>query len=206
MKKWGKMGQKVTRRKLRNYLINKDVQLKIAIANLLYLLLVVFIVILSILSPFFSDIFKPNDLCVQHLSAKFFIILLERLSVALAIILITAFVHQIIITHKFCGPMVNFSKTFKKISQGDLTRKVHLRRNDLLKNEASQVNKMISNLSVQIAELKKDNGLLLSALNGVLNREIEEGKIDEAIKIAKEQAALNNERLQKFKILDEFIQ
>jgi len=200
------MGQKVTRRKLRNYLINKDVQLKIAIANLLYLLFVVFIVISSILAPFFSDIFKPNDLCVQHLSAKFFIILLERLSVALAIILITAFVHQIIITHKFCGPMVNFSKTFKKISQGDLTRKIYLRRNDLLKNEASQVNKMISNLSVQIAELKKDNGLLLSSLNGVLNKEMEEGKIDEALKIAKEQAALNNEHLQKFKILDEFIQ
>ena len=113
------MKHKMNNRKLKNYLIKKDVQLKIAISNLIYMLLMVTVIVLTILSPLYLDIFQSVDLCNQYFSANMFILLLERLAFSLVVLLILAFVHQIVLTHKFCGPLVNFAKTFKKVSEGD---------------------------------------------------------------------------------------
>ena len=137
------------------------------LANLTLMLLVFAVVIGAVLYPFYHEIFRIDDIYAQHYSAKFFIVLLDRLSLALIAVLLISLIYQMIINHRFCGPLVNFSHTFKKISQGDLTRKIFLRRYDFLKNEASQVNDMIDFLSDHIMTLKKDHEQLLSKLNEV---------------------------------------
>ena len=45
--------------------------------------------------------------------------------------------------HRVCGALVNFTKTLKKISEGELDQKVSLRKDDLLKREAVQFNEMM---------------------------------------------------------------
>ncbi len=52
------MKHKMNNRKLKNYLIKKDIQLKIAISNLIYMLLMVAVIVLTILSPLYLDIFN----------------------------------------------------------------------------------------------------------------------------------------------------
>jgi methyl-accepting chemotaxis protein len=198
------MKSKMNNRRLKNYLIKKDIQLKIAISNLVCMLLMVAVVVLTILSPLYLDIFQSIDLCNQYLSAKMFIVLLERLAFALLILLILAFLHQIVLTHKFCGPLVNFVKTFKKISEGDLTRKIFLRRYDFLQNEAIQVNEMIDGLSSLVAKIKKENSLLLSILEEAAGGAKMPQEADAALKKAAEHAAQCRQHLSKFIISEKF--
>jgi methyl-accepting chemotaxis protein len=198
------MKHKMNNRKLKNYLIKKDVQLKIAISNLIYMLLMVAVIVLTILSPLYLDIFQSVDLCNQYFSANIFIILLERLAFSLVVLLILAFLHQIVLTHKFCGPLVNFAKTFKKVSEGDLTRKIFLRRYDFLQNEATQVNEMIDGLSGLVEKIKKENSLLLSMLEEATGSGKAADKTDAALKKASEHANQCRQHLAKFIISEKF--
>ncbi|MGD9278976.1 MAG: methyl-accepting chemotaxis protein [Desulfobacterales bacterium] len=194
------MKRKNNQRKLKNYLVANKSQLKIAFANLLLLGFVLVVIIFIILTPFYHDIFLMNDLSSQNYSAKFFIVLLDRSSFAFIAILLIAFIHNILANHKLCGPLVNFSNTFKKIAQGDLTRKVFLRRYDFLKTEAHQINEMIDFLSDHITAIKKDNDRLLSVLKEVDTGKMEKNKYENALNTVKKQANLCNEHLSKFKI------
>lgn len=176
------------RRKWRNFLIRKDIQLRLAIYNLLFLLFAIGIVMATALIPLYTSFQNPENLWSQHFSAKFFIVIIDRLAIAFAGIFALAFIFQIVITHRFAGPLINFGKTFQKISQGDLTRKILLRRNDLLHKEASQVNAMTDALTRLIARIKKENDLLLlileDATNGKMKGDQLEAKLLEAVKQA----------------------
>lgn len=173
------------RRNLKNYLIANKIHLKMMLANLIFMLLVFVVTLGMVLFPFYHEIFKFNDIYAQHYSAKFFIVLLDRLSLAFFAVLLFSLIYQMIINHKFCGPLVNFSETFKKVAQGDLTRKIYLRRYDFLKNEAVQVNDMIDWLSDHIMIIKKDHKRLLSALEDMPGAEVERGEYQSALEALK---------------------
>jgi methyl-accepting chemotaxis protein len=194
------MKRKANQRKLKNYLMANKSQLKIALANLLLVVLAVAVIVFTILKPFYQDIFLMDDLYSQHYSAKFFLILLDRSCLAFIAIILLALIHNILANHKLCGPLVNFSNTFKKIAQGDLTRKVFLRRYDFLKTEAHQINEMIDFLSDHITAIKKDNERLISALKEVDTGKMEKNKYENALNTVKKQANLCHEHLSKFKI------
>ena len=194
------MKREANRRQLKNYLVVNKFHLKLLVINLIYVLFIFAVIIGEILFPFYQDIFKINDLYAQHYSAKFFIVLLNRLSITLLVILVFIFLYQVMVNHKFCGPLVNFSNTFRKISQGDLTRKIFLRRHDFLKNEAAQVNGMIDSLSERIMTLKKDHDSLLSALEGMSKVEMAQGEYQDALETLKKQADICNKHLSEFKI------
>ena len=194
------MKREANRRQLKNYLVVNKFHLKLLLINLIYVLFIFAVIIGEVLFPFYQDIFKINDLYAQHYSAKFFIVLLNRLSIALLVILVFIFLYQVMVNHKFCGPLVNFSNTFQKISQGDLTRKIFLRRHDFLKNEAAQVNGMIDSLSERIMTLKKDHDSLLSALEGMSKVEMAQGEYQDALETLKKQADICNKHLSEFKI------
>jgi methyl-accepting chemotaxis protein len=188
------------RRQLKNYFIVNRIHFKMMLANLTLMLLVIAVVIGAVLYPFYHEIFKINDITAQHYSAKFFVVLLDRLSLALIAVLLISLIYQMIINHKFCGPLVNFSHTFKKISQGDLTRKIYLRQYDFLKYEAAQVNDMIDSLSDHIMTLKKDNDHLLSAIEGMPGVEVGQAEYQSAIEKLKKQAEISQNHLSVFKI------
>ncbi|MBW1728331.1 MAG: hypothetical protein JRJ62_12290 [Deltaproteobacteria bacterium] len=78
------MKRTVKQRKLKNYLMANKSQLKIALANLILVVLAVAVIVFTILKPFYRDIFLMDDLYSQHYSAKFFLVLLDRSSLGLA--------------------------------------------------------------------------------------------------------------------------
>ena len=151
-------------RKLHNYLIDRDIQLRIVITNFLYLCLIALVLVLAILSPYFYDIFNDDELWVQYLSAKTFIVLLDRLVIALPFIFIISFIHFVVLTHRFCGPMINLKTTIQEVAQGNFTRKVILRKHDFLKEEAATINHMIDQLSGHFEAIREDNAALLAML------------------------------------------
>lgn len=158
------MKSPANRRKLRNLFISKDLQRPMIIAHMAYLLFVFVVIIATVLSPYYTDIFTADELLAQYFSAKTFIVLLGRLSIASLFIAFISFFHFVIFTHKFCGPLVNIGHTIARISEGDFSRKIYLRNGDFLKNEAKQINAMMNSLSNSIAIIKKENQLLIEDL------------------------------------------
>lgn len=188
------------RRQLKNYLIANKIHFKMMLANLILMLLVFVVILGEVLFPFYQEIFTIHDIYAQHYSAKFFVVLLDRISLALVVVLLISLIYQMIINHKFCGPLVNFSNTFKKISQGDLTRKIYLRRYDFLKNEAAQVNDMIDSLSDHIMTLKKDHDQLLSTLKKESGSEMERAEYQNCLETIRKQVDICHNHLSIFKI------
>ena len=197
------MQAKTHRRKLKSYFINKKIQLRLAITNMIYMILVVSVVILTVLAPFYLDSFESLELCRQYLSAKLFIVLLERLAIAVGILLLVAFIHQIVMSHKFCGPLVNFVNSFKTLSKGDLTRRIYLRRYDFLKDEARQLNEMIDGLSNKMVEIKNENKLLVSALEKAADTRANQELNSDALREALSRAAACQKLLSNFKLSEE---
>jgi len=194
------MKRTTNRRQLKNYLIANKIHFKMMLANLVLMLLVFVVILGMVLVPFYHEMFSIDDIYAQHYSAKFFIVLLDRTSLALVGVLLISLIYQMIINHKFCGPLVNFSNTFEKITQGDLTRKIYLRRYDFLKNEAAQVNGMIDFLTDHIMTLKKDHEQLLSTLNGVSGSQTERAEYQNALDTMRKQAEICQNHLSVFKI------
>ena len=157
------------KRKWRNFFIRNDIQLRIAIYNLVFLFFIIGAVIATTLVPLYFGFQNSDDLSAQHFSAKFFIAISEKLAVAFIAIVVAGFIYNILITHRFCGPLVNFNNTFHKISQGNLDCKISLRPNDFLKGEADHINEMIDALSIHINELKQHNYRLQKKLEESTN-------------------------------------
>ena len=151
-------------RKLQNYLIASDIQLRIIITNFLYLCLISLVLVLAVLSPYYYDIFNNDELWTQYLSAKTFLVLLDRLVIALPLIFVISFIHFIVLTHRFCGPMINIKHTLQEVARGNFTRKVFLRKNDFLKEEAATLNHMIDQLSGYFEDIREDNATLLALM------------------------------------------
>ncbi|MGD8264496.1 MAG: hypothetical protein PVG70_19230 [Desulfobacterales bacterium] len=154
------MHKNTNRRKWRNFLIRNDIQLRIAIYNLIFLFFVIGAVVATTLVPLYNGFQNSDNVSAQHFSAKFFIVISEQLMVAFIAIVVAGFIYNVLITHRFCGPLVNFNRTFHKITHGNLDCKISLRRHDFLKCEADQINEMIDVLSLHFNDLKQYNHLL----------------------------------------------
>jgi methyl-accepting chemotaxis protein len=194
------MSREVNRRSWKNYLINKNVQIRITVVNLVYMLLAVVANTAIILSSSICNIYYSGD--TQFWKAiDLYALGSEVFTFSLAAIFVLAVVNQTWVTHKFCGPLVNFTNSFKKIAQGDLTRKVVLRSRDLLKEEASQFNDMVEDLSHHIEALKNDNRLLLSTLKDIVDDNDRAIKIEDARKIIQEQEALFKAHISQLQLI-----
>jgi methyl-accepting chemotaxis protein len=134
-----------------------------------------------------------------------FIVLLERLSIAGVFIMVISFFHFVILTHKFCGPLVNMGRTISRISEGDFTRKVYLRRGDFLKNEAKQVNAMMLAVSNSIAVIKKENLLLLEDLAESIQAYQKQTDFNTILKNLHDRADRCQVQLNQFRLIGESI-
>jgi len=154
------------RRKIRNLLINFSFQYRIVIVNLLFMMLVL-ILTMAIVYTHLSESeagatgiwnFPLGDLNIT-LSLK--VILLY---VLLLITFLLSIISQLWMTHRVCGPLVNFCKAYKRIASGDFLKSIHLRKGDLLQEEAHQFNEMVTGISDLVNELKAENERLNSAV------------------------------------------
>ena len=173
------------------------------VAHLAYILLVALALIVTVLFPFYSDMLETGDLLFKNFSAKMFIVLLERSSIACLIIAVISFFHFIILTHKFCGPLVNIGRTIARMYEKDFTRQINLRRGDFLNNEANQVNAMMKSLSDSIEIIKKENHLLLKDIAESIQARGKLTEVDAALKGFHDRAERCQVRLNHFQLIGE---
>jgi methyl-accepting chemotaxis protein len=193
------MVKRTYKRKWRNFLIHNDIQLRLALHHLIFLLIVIGVVVVTALVPLYSGFQGSDNVWSQYFSAKFFIVIINRLMIASIGILIFGFIYHVIVTHRFCGPLVNFGHTFHQITQGNLTRKVYLRRKDFLKKEADQVNNMIDSLSRNINDIKQYNHLLQEKLEQLTTSDHELSQSEQTLAEIKKLADASGKALDLFK-------
>ena len=191
------------RRKLRNYLINKDLQLRLIRNNLFYLVLCVIATVSILLYPLIHEMMFLPDLESQYRAAQTFLLLVKWLVPAILMVLILFMGHTIIITHRICGPLVNFTHAFDRLAQGDLSRKVYIRKGDYLKSECKRINLMIDGISGIISRLFTHHNQLLATLQS-LNEQTSDTqtkeKLESSLKIIRQDVEYAADKLSRFKV------
>jgi|WetSurMetagenome_2_1015567.scaffolds.fasta_scaffold163444_2 hypothetical protein len=142
------------RRKWRNIVAHPGFQLKLALSHCAFVVAVVFVLVASLLSTFYLDVQGSNDLWARYASAELLWRVFGRFGSAILLILAISAVYHVIFSHRLCGPLVNIRHSIERITEGDVTRKVFLRRADFLKEEAAAINSMLTNLDERISSLK----------------------------------------------------
>lgn len=155
-------------RKLKNYFINNDLQLRMISSSLIYMFVVVLAMLAVVLFPIIQEMMTAEDIDAQYFAARTFLMMTRRLVPAVAIMLAAIFIHQVVLSHRICGPLVNFTHTFKRIGEGDFSRRVFLRHGDYLKRECDRINEMIDGFSVLVARIRGDNRKLMRLLEETL--------------------------------------
>jgi len=193
------------KRLLRNLLINKEIQLKIVLMNLLYILLIIIITLTVLLFPLIYDMFISNNIDIQYKAAQNFLMLMKHLVPAVCVMFVLTFIHQIIFSHRFLGPLINFGHTFQKISNGDLARNIFLRKGDFLTNESEKINEINCSLAKLIGDIKSSHEKLIIVIDKVISNidDVDSKKdINDVLNIVKQEALIVKNNLSIFKITD----
>ena len=194
---------KKSRRKLKNFLMSNDAQLRIIVPNLLWMLLVIVATMGVVLSPLMIDMFLSDDIEIQYRAAITFLAFIKPLVPTIIAMFILIFIHQVILTNRIFGPLTNFSHTFKRITEGDFTRKVEIRANDYMKDDCQEINQMIEGLSYIVTKVRVDNNKLIESLEKIKNRVDDiktRDQVLEALELLKREAENVKEDLSNFKV------
>jgi hypothetical protein len=171
------------RRRKRNIITHPRFQFRLIFIHTAFVLVVLSALVVALLVPLFYEIQTPTkDLWVRYASAEILLHLVERLGVAVLIVIVISAIYHLLFSHRLCGPLVNFGHTFDAIGRGDFSRKVRLRKKDYLQEEAARFNHALSLLSGKIEVLRSNNGSLLSACDHLT----EGNEKDEIMRIAKD--------------------
>lgn len=194
---------KTYKRDFRNYLINRSLQLRMIIINLIYLLIAVIVTVVIVLYPLLRDVLFSGNLDMQHQASQTFLTLIKWLIPIIIILCLFFIVHMIWMTHHFCGPLINFTHTFDRLSRGDLSHKVYTRKGDYLKNESERINLMIDGISGIIIRYFSHHRELMDTLQK-LNEQVREAdskeKIELSLQTIKKDMDYISETLASFKV------
>lgn len=142
----------------KNYFIAKDMQSKFAGTILLLALLVAVITACNIyvLGSFFVEkhatLAQQSD--VSALISDFINSYWPRLIVLVCVNVIIVFMVSVIYSHQTAGPAYKLEKSLKRITDGDLTFHVSLRKNDNLKEVASALNGLLDKFRNTLTQAK----------------------------------------------------
>ncbi len=154
-------------RKIKNLFISKGFQFKIIMTSMIYMILVMVVTIGAVLYPMINDMMSSTDLNTQYKAAQNFLVL-ARLMPSMMVLFSVFFIHQLFITHRVSGPLVNFTNTFKRLANADFSRKIFLRKGDYLKPECDAINGMIDGLSDKFRVFEKDHDRVIHVLEEAL--------------------------------------
>jgi methyl-accepting chemotaxis protein len=96
--------------------------------------------------------------------------------------------------------MINIKNTIQEVARGNFTRKVYLRKNDFLKEEAATLNHMIDQLSGYFDDIREENTSLLAMIEEKLAASKHGVEINQFLNEVKENAMHTRDILEKVKI------
>lgn len=160
------MSRDNNKRRMTSLLVNFSVQHRVILVNLLFMVIVMFLT-MAIIYTHLSENYYHSKVIFSYAFGDLTITITLKLILLYILLLLTfliSIIAQLKMTHRVCGPLINFCNTFKRISGGDLMGRIHLRKEDLLLKEAESFNAMIGMICELVDELKTENERLNIAI------------------------------------------
>jgi len=143
--------------KRRHYFIKKDFQVKF-ILKFCLLLLAAVIVSTGLLFLFSQDTltssFQNSRLVIENTALAILPTVVYTGLVTLVLLTIATIAVTLFISHKIAGPMFRFEKELKEIGEGNLKKKVSLRKKDQAEELAYCINEMTASLREKVIHIR----------------------------------------------------
>lgn len=140
-----------------HYFIKKDFQAKF-ILKFCLLLLAGVIVSTGLLFIFSRDTltssFQDSRLVIENTAIAILPNVVYTGLITLALLAIATIIVTLFISHRIAGPMFRFEKELKEIGEGDLTKKVSLRKKDQTQELADCINHMTASLRGKVIPIR----------------------------------------------------
>jgi|Deesub1362B_J571_1020462.scaffolds.fasta_scaffold00036_50 methyl-accepting chemotaxis protein len=133
------------------------IQCQYAFISAIILLLYTFFIIIFLFGPPALKLVTDVPLEEKVGAARQFLAIAERLWPALFVGMILTGVVIIYITHRLAGPIYRIEKTSREIAEGDLTKRIRLRKNDDLKPIADLLSKVIEDVDTTLGQIKTES-------------------------------------------------
>jgi len=160
-------GKQVPKR--RTYFVKKGFQFKF-ILKFCLLVLIGVILSTSLLFLFSQDTltssFHQSRLVVKQTGLAILPFVVYTNLITLGLITLATVVVTLFVSHKIAGPMFRFEKDLQAIGQGDLTKKVMLRKKDQITDMAVCLNNMIASLHSKILDIQTEVEHILESATG----------------------------------------
>jgi methyl-accepting chemotaxis protein len=151
------MTASINRRKWINFLLYPSFQFRLALTQIIFGMLIVTVLFVALLLPTYKDRIFSDNVIMQYTANQLVLQVFDRAMLIALLIIIASAVFHIILSHRLCGPLINMRQSFKRLTDGDTTRKVLLRRKDFLKEEAHLINTMLAAIETRIINLRTNH-------------------------------------------------
>jgi len=140
-----------------HYFIKKDFQFKFILKFCLLIFAGAFIST-GLLFLFSHDTltssFQHSRLTIQNTAIAILPAVIYTNLITLGLICMAAIVVILFISHKIAGPIFRFEKEIKEIGQGDLTKKIRLRKKDQITELAESIDNMTASLHEKVLDIR----------------------------------------------------
>ena len=150
----------------RHFIINKDLQFSLLTISIFYLLLFLVVVGSILFIPVMLELDRVDYASEQAVQAASKILYLHsKFWPAVLLVLVLICLHSIRTSHKIAGPLFRFDRLYESMKEGNLPKKVTLRKGDYLRNEMENINEMLESLTIRVQEIKDAQSGLNEAIS-----------------------------------------
>ena len=101
---------------------------------------------LIVANPKEIDLVRASDYFIQHKPGSDVALLMG----------ITAFAVFIYLTHRLAGPLYRFERSLEEVARGDLSYRIHTRKDDELKELEKGLNSLVKDFDARLGSIKSD--------------------------------------------------
>jgi hypothetical protein len=177
----------------KTYVVDKRLQYRLLGYNAIYFFVTVAALSLALFTPLIFEISDPSLSPREQAEVAGKILYLHSyLWPALLLVLVILGFHSVLVSNKIAGPLYRFRAIFQRIIEGDISGAVKIRKGDLLINEQTKMDEMISMLKSKIGRIQEEQGAM-----GVLLAQIRGQELGAEAKAALAQIEEHYERMKK---------
>ena len=157
----------------RTYIVDKKLQYRLLGYNAIYFFITFAALSLALFAPLIFEISDPSLSPRQQAEVAGKILYLHSyLWPALLLVLVILGFHSVLVSNKIAGPLRRFRATFQRIIEGDISESVRIRKGDLLINEQTKIEEMISTLQSKISQIQAEEAALGELLAQIRGQEL----------------------------------
>jgi methyl-accepting chemotaxis protein len=153
------------RSRRRKYIVDKKLQYRLLAYNGIYFIVIVAVIGMALFIPLASQLSSPDLTPRQQGETADIILYIHAVFwPAVLLLLCVLAAHSVLISNKIAGPLHRFQRMFERITKGDLSATIKIRKGDYLLAEQTKIAQMIEALRTRIEGIRDEQEALAEGL------------------------------------------